>query len=63
MSGDVFSFYAWTGVHAQIVYLDNVSISTTTAAVPEPGTAITMVLLGVVGFVGHRRRRHVLGAQ
>ncbi len=55
VSGDVFSFRAWTGAASQIVYLDNVSIST--AAVPEPGTAITMILLGVVGFVGHRRRR------
>ena len=40
------------------IRLDDITLNGTTAAVPEPSTAIAMFLLGALGFAGQRRRRH-----
>ena len=48
------------GTYFQYAYIDKIINSQ--QAVPEPSTAISMGLLGVVGFAGNRRRRRQVSA-
>ena len=49
----------WGNFNLVYIYTETASSGSSAPTVPEPGTAMALALLGIVGFANHRRRRRL----